>query len=307
MPQYGSIKRHPLTSLLLLILLFLTCYIVFAFIAFFLASLMYGKDILAIAAGDVDTGMLRLIQGVTSAGSFILPPLILSWTERKYGINYFGNYKNASVQLILLTVVIMFVSSPFLEWTIRINQNMHLPEFLRGLENWMREKEDQLENMTKQLLTMNSISDFLINLLIIALIPAIGEELVFRGGVQNIFSRWTGNYHLGIWIAAILFSAIHVQFFGFIPRMLLGALFGYLFVWSRSIWIPVLAHFINNGTAVTGAYFLQRKGKSLEELDKIQDNSSPYMVVVSIVFASLILWAFYTYRTKTNLIDEQNG
>ena len=95
---------------------------------------------------------------------------------------------------------------------------------------------------------MNSISSLLINMVMIGVIPAIGEEFLFRGALQKIFSEWTKNKHLGIWISAILFSAMHLQFYGFIPRMLLGALFGYTLLWTGSLWIPIFGHFVNNGT-----------------------------------------------------------
>src|SRR5690606_9694418 len=113
-----------------------------------------------------------------------------------------------------------------------------------------------------------SYSALAINLLMIAIIPAIGEELLFRGGIQNIFYKWFKNPHIAIWAAAILFSAIHVQFYGFIPRMLLWALFGYLLVWGKSIWYPIIGHFINNGSAVVTAFIYQQQGKSIDELDK---------------------------------------
>ena len=92
----------------------------------------------------------------------------------------------------------------------------------------------------------------------IAIIPAIGEELLFRGVIQRLFINWTKNAHWGILITSILFSALHMQFFGFFPRMMLGILFGYLFLWSGSLWLPILCHFINNGSAVVYVYLEQR-------------------------------------------------
>lgn len=299
-----SVNRHPLTSLSLLVLFFLACYIVFTFISLFLASYVYGKDLLSIASGEAGTGVLRLIQGVTSAGAFIAPPLILAAAERKYKLGYLRSDKPFSIALIGLTIIIMFVSAPFLEWVIKLNQEMHLPGFLKGMEDWMRNKENLLDQLTKQLLVMHSVSDLLVNLLIIALIPAIGEEFIFRGCIQNIFTRLTSNSHWGIWIAAIIFSAIHVQFFGFFPRMLLGVLFGYLFVWSRSIWIPATAHFINNGTAVITAYVYQKQGKPLDELDKAQ-GGSVLIVSVSIIITVLFLILFYTVSVRNGLSNEK--
>ena len=99
----------------------------------------------------------------------------------------------------------------------------------------------------------------LVALVVVAVVPAVGEEVLFRGILQRNLTRWTGNVHAGIWLAAILFSAIHVQFLGFVPRMLLGALFGYLYVWAGNIWIPILAHFVNNGFTILMVYLYQRK------------------------------------------------
>jgi membrane protease YdiL (CAAX protease family) len=90
----------------------------------------------------------------------------------------------------------------------------------------------------------------------IAVLPAVGEELLFRGVIQKLFSKITRSHHWGIWISAILFSALHLQFYGFIPRLLLGAMFGYLLVWSGSLWLPILAHFINNAAAVTALFMI---------------------------------------------------
>ena len=305
MPQTGSVKRHPLSSVILLLALILAGYIIFTMITLALA-LFTGTDASSLAAGDMDTGFLRLMQGLTSVGAFILPPLFLALAERKYKLDYFGEYKkHVPVKLIILTVAIMYIAAPFTEWTIRVNQMLHLPDFLKGVEEWMRQKEDMLGRLTKQLLTMHSVPDLLVNLLVIALIPAIGEELLFRGCFQNIFTRITRNYHWGIFITAVLFSAIHFQFFGFFPRMLLGVLFGYLFAWSRSIWLAVLAHFLNNGTAVLGAYLLQKKGKPLDDLDSFT-GSSAGTIVFSMIFTFLLLWVFYINSVKKQSIRQEN-
>jgi len=124
----------------------------------------------------------------------------------------------------------------------------------------------------------------------IALLPAIGEELLFRGVIQRIFIRWTKNSHWGIWIAAILFSALHMQFYGFIPRLLLGALFGYLLVWSGSMWLPIAAHFVNNAVAVIGMYMID-KGTINPEFEEIgSTGDSIYLSVISIAIVALLLW-----------------
>ncbi len=172
---------------------------------------------------------------------------------------------------------------------------MHLPDSLVGVEKWMRQQEDQLATLTQRFLYMPSAVDLAINLLMIALIPAIGEELLFRGCLQPIFGRLVKNAHVGIWLAAIVFSAIHLQFYGFIPRMLLGALFGYLYYYGNSMWYPILGHFLNNGSAVVAVYFYQQKGLSVAEAMK-QENPADSRFYLLSVFLSATITIFLFYK-----------
>ncbi len=302
---HTSARRHPFTSLLLLLLIIAICYFVFGVIAVFLTVFFYGGSLTGLSFEQMSPDAIRMIQGIVAAGAFVVPPLILSWSEQHYKNNYFGRIRNPNVSLIVLTVVILFVFSPFAEWINRVNQVMNFPESLKWIENWMRMKEDGLAELTSKLLVMHSFPDLLINLLVIAIIPAVGEELLFRGSLQSILVRWSGNYHLAVWVSAIIFSAIHVQFFGFLPRMLLGVLFGYIFVWSGSIVFPVLGHFVNNGMAVAAAYFLQKNGRSLDDLDNMQ-SSSIYAVIASFVFTLLLMLVFRTLSERIKLNNDEN-
>jgi membrane protease YdiL (CAAX protease family) len=146
----------------------------------------------------------------------------------------------------------------------------------------MKNAEENAEMLTKAFLKVDSVGGLFFNLFMVALLPAVGEELLFRGVIQRILTRWTRSYHWGIWIAAILFSALHMQFYGFVPRMLLGVLFGYLLVWSGSMWLPVLAHFINNAIAVIAYYFVDKKllNPNIEEIGSTA--GSYYMAVISL-------------------------
>jgi len=201
----------------------------------------------------------------------------------------------------------MFSAGPFIEWTNTLNKQMVLPEFLHWLQDWMQSKEEQAGKLTKMLLIMNSPVTLIVNLLIIAILPAIYEEFIFRGCFQKVFTSGTGNYHWGIWLAAIFFSAIHAQFYGFIPRMLLGALFGYLLVWGRSIWLPVLTHFVNNAGAVITAYVYQLRGQSLDKLDETEPVQW-YFYVGSIIITAVLLRFMYKKWAKSgedNILQEE--
>ena len=118
----------------------------------------------------------------------------------------------------------------------------------------MEASEQKAMQLTEAFLAMNNMGDLLINLFLIALIPAIGEDLLFRGVLQQLFTKWTGKIHLAIFISAFLFSAIHMQFFGFLPRFVLGLVLGYMFYWSKNLWLPILAHFTNNALAIIFTY-----------------------------------------------------
>ncbi len=207
--------------------------------------------------GNID--VLKFMQITQSVGMFIVPPLIYFRLAGLRGSDYLTRNRTALPLFLLLTAGIGFISAPMVELSYQVNQFLDLPSFLDGLEAWMRESEKMMEELTQLLLSMDGWTDFLVNMLMIAVIPAIGEELMFRGALQRILERWFGNIHWAIFIAAVLFSFIHMQFFGFLPRLLLGLLFGYLFYWSGNIWVPIAAHFLNNGMIVLLTFLFQQK------------------------------------------------
>ena len=127
---------------------------------------------------------------------------------------------------------------------------MHLPGWLSGLENWMTEQEDKADKTIDMLIASKTAGTMIVNIFNIALLPAISEELFFRGVFQKIFGKLFRSGHIAIWITAFLFFAIHLQFIGFIPRFILGLVFGYLFFWSGTLWLPIISHFVNNAVPV---------------------------------------------------------
>lgn len=233
---------------------------------------MYGPGLMSnidlLLAGDIKyIAGFKVIQILSSIGTFILPAIFLAVTERKKVTQFYG-FAKPKIFLLAIVVAIMITSMPFMEWSAVWNQKMILPNFLKGLERWMKEKEDAAMQMTIALITVRNHWDFVVNLIMIAVLPAIGEELFFRAGLQGSLKKMFGNPHLAIWIAAIIFSAIHMQFYGFLPRMLLGAGFGYLYYYSGSIWYAMLAHFINNAYAVCAALYMQVHHMPLDNADE---------------------------------------
>lgn len=297
MPEYGSVKRHPLMSLFYLVVFIILGYALSSLLAVIVFFLMNGGALTSAEIGESKESLL-LMQAIVSVGSFVAPPVALNLFEKRTGADYLKFSGKPSFRMIILTVILMFSIAPFIDWTLRMNQMMDLPAFMEGIEQWIREKERELAELTKHLLTMKSPLELVVNLIVVAVIPAIGEEFLFRGCFQTIITRITRNQHLGIWIAAAIFSAIHVQFLGFFPRMFLGALFGYIFVWSGSIWPAVLAHFLNNASAVVTAYVLQSQGKSLDSMEN-PATSFP-MAAASLAFALLVCYVFFNLSKKRN-------
>lgn len=263
---------NPFLQLLLLLFYALLGGFVFGLLAIVIILIINGLGMVSnlelLLSGDPKfITEFKIIQILSSIGTFILPPIALALTEGKK-VTQFYNFKKPQTLLIFLVLTIMIVSMPFMEWTVLINQKMVLPDYLKPVEQWMKEKEDAAMKITIQLITVRSNFDFIINLIMIAVLPAIGEELMFRGGVQRSLTKAFNSPHLAIWLTAIIFSAIHVQFYGFIPRMLLGAGFGYLYFYSGSLWYAMLAHFINNAYAVCAAFYMQKHNMPLNKADE---------------------------------------
>lgn len=237
--------------------------------------------------------MMRLLQLISAVGTFLFPAVALAWTCSNNPKEYLSIGKIPKGQILLLTLVSIFLLSPSISLVGLLNKQMELPSFMEPVENWMRAQEKTAEELTLMLLAGKGIVTLLFNLLVIALAAGITEEFLFRGAVQRVIGGWTRNHHIIIWSAAILFSAFHMQFFGFLPRMLLGAYFGYLLYWGRNIWIPVFAHFTNNAFAVISMSDAKLKDNEFITGDISAQNLLPYTVI-----AIISLFLFYACAKK---------
>ncbi len=194
--------------------------------------------------------MLKLMQAVAVFFVFILPVILFSVVLRKEKIKFLNLGKLPKASHLLIGLLICIVALPLVSGTSVMNEQMHLPEAMSGLENWMRVKEKAAGDTIALFFTDNSTSGLIINLIVIAFMAGLSEEIFFRGLIQRLFMDNKMNVHVSVWLTAILFSAIHLQFFGFLPRMLLGAVLGYLYAYTNNLWVPILAHTINNAFAV---------------------------------------------------------
>ncbi len=303
-------STNPILTLIIILLLsFVGFQALGPFIGFLFALPFIGLDLQAImemATNPMGSESYKvplfIVQGVASFIGFIIIPLLyLRFAVKKPMAIFFEAKSLKSYPVMLLTLLVlcfMFLNSVFIEW----NANFKFPEALAGLETQLRKFEDLAKAQTEFLTSFNSTGHFVLAFVVIAVIPAIGEELLFRGFVQNLLHKSTGNIHLAIWIAGFIFSAFHMQFYGLVPRMLLGALFGYLYYWSRSLSTAMIAHFINNGFTIIMMYLYQ---KGLVDVDVETEESLPFtgLLVLFILFSGLT-FLYHKYFHQKKQLDE---
>ena len=215
-----------------------------------------------------------------------------------YSIKIFPINSTPVILVLLLTFFFMILNSGVIEW----NKSINFPEFMNSFETWAFNKEKELEKITIFLVSFENNWEFLFGILSIALIPGICEEYLFRGVLQKNFYLISKNIHIAVWLSAFFFSALHLQFYGFFPRMLLGVLFGYIYYWSGSILYPMIAHIFNNFFSLTIFYFSQ-KGL-LNENFEVSVNSSPKIPMVLIII-SAVLFIGFMYLLRKYFLDNE--
>ena len=267
------------------------------FLVILLISGLIGVAASAIFMFGGDTGM-KLGQGISSIFMFVVPPIVYYFITRKERqMQALGIRKlTPPWWLILIGVVLMFVSIPVSTSLTTWNENMSLGGVFAKLEDYLKVLEDTAQAVTEKMLDVDTIGGLLFNLVVIALIPAVGEELTFRGVLQQGLTRRM-NPHIAIILSAAIFSFIHFQFYGFLPRMFLGLLMGYMFYVTNSLWTSMLMHFVNNGAAVV-LYYLSNKGV-IEDAEHFGETSNVWIIVASAaVTIGLIVWSWIKAQPK---------
>lgn len=252
-------------------------------------------------------GFVKYFQAIQSMGFFLVPGFLLpailfeNTAQKRLGNASIGKF---NYLLILLTII---CSIPIINYLVVWNANFHLPSSLSGIEESLRYFEKEALQLTEQLLGGTSPLQIFIILCIVAVLPAIGEELIFRRIIQTILHKWFGNIHLAIVASGIFFSAFHMQFFGFFPRLVLGIYFGYLYYWSGSIRFAIWAHFLNNALAILLMQMVQSDNSWFTNLvgeeAKIHGN---VLVVATLLTAILILNSRQLFNKKEISIGKEN-
>ena len=285
----------PFTKLLLVLFLMLTCYLVVFGLGILVSIPVFKistREVISIIEDnryENHIAMVKMLQVLYSTGLFLVPALLAAFLINKKTWDFLSVKRYPDLKVVMLITLLMLAIIPLINYIAFLNESLSLPDRWSALMDRIHQSDETARGMMKTFLTTDSIGGLLFNLFMIALIPAVGEELLFRGILQRIFSDWFRNRHLGIWVVALLFSIMHYQFMGFLPRIILGASFGYLYIWTRSIWAPILAHFLNNGIAVVYYHFYFRGNLSVDPDSIGMENNTLLFVLLSAIISAMIL------------------
>ncbi|UOQ98649.1 CPBP family intramembrane metalloprotease [Hymenobacter sp. 5317J-9] len=292
---------HPGLQILLLLVTMLAGACVGLAVYYALAQALFHTSVLEASNVMVQPGtnpqawpLIMTYQGAVLFFAFAGGALALA-SALGYGWGEYFNARRLGAGWWLLgAAALIIVLLPFMSTVIAWNAGAHFPGFLHDFEVWARASEDRLAELTKFLTRLNSVGRLVVAIVVVALVPAIGEELVFRGVVQRNLVRWFSP-HVGVWLGAAIFSAIHMQFFGFVPRFLLGLVLGYLYLWSGNILVSMAAHFTQNAFQLLILYFTQQ-GRFGWGFDPDATEPLPWTLVVPSALLSAGLLYFLHQR-----------
>lgn len=306
MKGFVSGRLHPFTNLLLLVGLLFAAFCIAGFVIGVLGNLFFGVPMLQV--GNVTSnpsaypegwGLSMLSQGVllfvTGVGAALALVRLTGYSWQ----DYFAPRRPVPGIWLVGAAAIVLASLPLMSGLVEWNAGLHLPKFLEGVEKGARELEDRAQELTKYLTQFTSPARFLVGLVVVAVVPAISEELVFRGIIQRNLVRWCNAKHTGVWLGAAVFSAIHFQFFGFVPRFVLGLILGYLYEWSGNIVVPMVAHFTQNAFQLVLLYAQQRGALAFSSFDPESTEALPWWLqILSLMLMSSLLWVLFHNMTQ---------
>lgn len=294
-------EKSALNSLLILLALAIAGFSISSFFTLVVIEVFFDLPLFSDSSAfdriydDGNIGALKFMQLMNQVGLFLLPGAVFMWLMR------LGKGTSASMLSWFPALLVPVCALPIVTFLGTINEQLPLME---EALIWMRSNQEKANLLYEYLLVMNSPMDLITNLFIMAYVPAVAEETLFRGGLQQMIQRHSKNGHLAIWGAAFIFSLIHFQFLTFIPRLVMGAGLGYIFYWGGSLWMPILAHAINNAVAISAYYFLKDDPR-MEEFDGIGQTLDVW--VLTACAATLVLFYILFRFRKTKKPGQSPG
>lgn len=246
-------------------------------------------SILAPVMGGIDSlNFIRVMQVFQSVFIFLVPALLCAYLFNEDGWQYLKIKKAVNLKVLIYSIILIVAIQPLISFTGYYNKMMTLPESLSELEQSMQAMENSAAALLERLMADHSPDVVIANFIVIAVAAGITEEFFFRGSLQQLVKKICHNRHVTVWITAFIFSFIHFQFYGFVPRMLLGALLGYIFLWSGNLWIPVIVHILNNALSVA-LYYKFHSTPVYDRLENFGTGNTIWATVASIAVTGVIL------------------
>lgn len=248
-----------------------------------LVGLVLLSLVMAVTGSKMTRGTLLAMTMMQNVLVFIIPAMLVVLQSCPKPWHVMGLDLAPDWRALLLVAVAYVVSIPVLNYTVHLNEAMHLPSSLSWLEQMMRASEDAAQAVTRQLLENSTLPAMLLAVFAVGVMAGVGEEFFFRGAMLGMWRQNGAREHLSVWVVAIVFSAIHLQFYGFVPRMLIGVWLGYLFVWTRSLWVPIAAHALNNSMVVIFSWLTDTHRMTLD-IDHVgvpTDGQWPWLALAS--------------------------
>lgn len=286
-----EIKELPAVQLFVLMLSFFVLLLVSAGVSVGLGSM---------GISDERTVLLTA-SAVQCVVAFCLPAWITARFSSSHPANWLYLTKKLNIWCFAGVVVGYIIVMPALNWVVDWNEHIHFPESMHKVEETFRSWENANGGIANKILEGASPTATAAAVCIVGLLTGFSEELFFRGALQGIIHRSRVSNAVAVWGAAAIFSALHFQFFGFVPRLLMGAFFGYLLVWSRSLWLPIFAHAFNNSMVVL-SYNTERMKGDLENIGLTDGGGISWIAI-----GSAFLFALYLYAFRNYLLRKEGG
>lgn len=271
------------------------------FLMIFSSVIMYLIQMaMGIESTNASTSWLLVEQGVVSTLTFIVGAFLYIYLTHKNPMAYLGMTPTGNIWLYIIASIAMLCIMPLVSATAVWNDSLKLPQALQELEKLMRLMEDTANDFTIQLMSESGAVHLFSALFVMAFIPALGEELLFRGCIQKGLENKIGNAHVAVWVTAFIFSFIHFQFYGFLPRAILGVALGYFYVYGKSLWIPIWAHFLNNALSILiYKLFYQEVGETnLSTMGASQDLLIPAIAGTMLYLAAMLFFVLVARYRK---------
>lgn len=278
--------------------------IVFLFCGMIVALFVVSVALVLIFRGDLKSINYVIASSIVqNLVMFILPVLVLAILSNKVELKPLSHTlwmtKGPTLKSIALVVLVWIAAMPAMNYVVEWNQNIEFPSWMQGVEQQLRDMENEAATTTNELLDTKSVGMMIFMVFLVGVLTGIGEEIFFRAGLLGTMLHGKVNKHVSVWAVAIVFSAIHLQFFGFVPRVLLGAWLGYLLVWTGEVWTPIIAHALNNGSIVL-VTFLANQNYISDNYVETSGTSDPWMALGSAVATVLLLVVFMRKSPRTD-------